>query len=112
LVSLLLGPGLTIEIITVVTMTIIVHWDVTPCALIDIYRRFGGMCFLQLPSQRVTIFICKITSRHGLNYKNTVGTKFRGAENMLTCFSLKFSYMMFTVQFIPHTNTLHLYYKD
>ena len=43
LVSLLLQPGLTIEIISVVTMNIIILWDVTTCSLILIYRHFGGM---------------------------------------------------------------------
>jgi hypothetical protein len=30
------------------TMKITVFWDVTPCSLLDIYRRFRGTCYLKL----------------------------------------------------------------
>ena len=50
LVSLLLRPGLTIEIITVVAMKITVFWDVTPCSLIYIYLCFGETCYFLLAS--------------------------------------------------------------
>ena len=109
LVSLLFRPGMKIEIITVVNMKITVLWDVTTCSLINIYWRFGGMCFLHLPSWKVAIFIHKISYGQSLNKWNIVDMKVRGAENILICFNMKFSYIMFTIQFLPQRNTLHLH---
>ena len=37
LVSLLLRPGLSVEIIAVVNMKIVVLWNVAPCGLVYIY---------------------------------------------------------------------------
>jgi hypothetical protein len=57
LVSLVLRPGLTTEVITVVTMKITVLWDVTLGDLIDIHVCFGGMCYLHLRTQKVS-YLC------------------------------------------------------
>ena len=53
LVSLLLRPGVRIEIITVVNMKVTILWDVTPCGLIYIYPCFRGKCYLVLPNLKL-----------------------------------------------------------
>ena len=53
LVSLLLRPGVRIEIITIVNMKITVHWDVTLCGLLLTYLCFGGKCYFVLPNLKV-----------------------------------------------------------
>jgi hypothetical protein len=40
------------EVLTVVTMKITVFWDVTPCRLVDCYRRFGDSSALNLEAAR------------------------------------------------------------
>jgi hypothetical protein len=32
------------EVLTTALMNVTVFWDVTPCSLIEVYRRFGGAC--------------------------------------------------------------------
>jgi heme O synthase-like polyprenyltransferase len=79
-------------------MKITVFWDVTPCSLIYIYLCFGETCYFLLASLKVAVFIHMIVSAHtcSLNYKKAVDTKFKGAVNMLTHFSLHLSYVTFT----------------
>jgi hypothetical protein len=35
------------ELFTTVTMTVGVFWDVTPCSLVEVCRRFKGFCCLR-----------------------------------------------------------------
>jgi hypothetical protein len=41
------------EVFTTVTLENTVLWDMTPCSLVEVYRRFGGTYFLYLQSLRV-----------------------------------------------------------
>jgi hypothetical protein len=42
-----------IPVLTEVWFAVQVFWDVTPCVLVNSYRRFGGTYYLHLLSQAV-----------------------------------------------------------
>jgi len=41
------------EFSAAVGITYVVFWDITPCGLVDSYRRFGGISCLQLQGKRM-----------------------------------------------------------
>jgi hypothetical protein len=41
------------EVVTAMTMKITVFWGVTPCNLVERYRRFGGTCRFHIPPRRM-----------------------------------------------------------
>jgi len=67
LVSLLLRPGLGIEIISAVNMKIAVHWNVSPCVLVYIYCILEESATFIFQTQGTVIFVQVFASRHNLN---------------------------------------------
>jgi hypothetical protein len=42
------------EVLTSVVMKSFIFWDITPCSLLKVNRRFGGTCHLHLQGLRVS----------------------------------------------------------
>jgi hypothetical protein len=42
------------EIFTAVVIAISILWDITPCSLLKVYRRFGGACGLHLQGRNIS----------------------------------------------------------
>jgi hypothetical protein len=42
------------EVLTAVVMKSSIFWDVTPCSLLEVNRRFGGTCRLRLQCRRIS----------------------------------------------------------
>jgi hypothetical protein len=47
------------DICTAMTINSTAFWRVTPCSLVEVYRRFGGTYYLHLHTRRVTLVISK-----------------------------------------------------
>jgi hypothetical protein len=41
------------EILTAITMRSIIFWAGTPCSSVQVYRRFGEMCFLHFQGSKL-----------------------------------------------------------
>jgi hypothetical protein len=55
----------------VVTVNITVSWDVAPCSLVDIYRRFGGTFAYSFTTKTEAVFIRNI-SKYPLSQKAVI----------------------------------------
>jgi len=55
------------EFLIALKINITIRWDVTPCNVVDRYRRFGGACYFKLQSRGVTVIIPETIQHVSLN---------------------------------------------
>jgi hypothetical protein len=70
------GGVVGFEVFTPVVMKSFIFWDITPCSLLKVNRRFGGKCHLRLQGRRISqaralLAIC-FTLVSGLAYSSTL----------------------------------------